>query len=45
MFLSGPQPMSATVSTLFEGEGNLLNDGFCDFAFGSAQNDSIGGGV
>ena len=35
----GPQPMSATVATLFEGEGNLMNDGFCDFAFGFAQND------
>ena len=42
MFLSGPQPMYATVATLFEGEGNLMNDGFCDFAFGSAQNDRGG---
>ena len=42
MFLSVPQPMSATVSTLFEGEGNLMNDGFCDFAFGFAQNDRVG---
>jgi|TARA_Y100000031_G_scaffold134025_1_gene156258 hypothetical protein len=25
-----------------EGEGNLLDDGFCDFAFGSAQNDRGG---
>ena len=42
MFLSGPQPMSATVSTLFEGEGNLMDDGFCDFAFGFPQNDRVG---
>ena len=42
MFLSGPQPMYATVATLFEGEGNLMNDGFCDFAFGFAQNDRGG---
>ena len=26
-----------------EGEGYLLDDGFCDFAFGSAQNDRVGG--
>ena len=25
------------------GEGYLLDDGFCDFAFGSAQNDRVGG--
>ena len=25
-----------------EGEGYLLDDGFCDFAFGSAQNDRVG---
>ena len=25
-----------------EGEGNLLDDGFCDFAFGFAQNDRVG---
>ena len=42
MFLSGPQPMYATVATIFEGEGNLMNDGFCDFAFGFAQNDRVG---
>ncbi len=31
-----------------ENEGSLLDDGFCDFAFGSAQNDregEIGGRV
>ena len=37
------QPQSTTVSPLPEGEGNLLDDGFCDFAFGSAQNDRVGG--
>ena len=26
-----------------EVEGSLLDDGFCDFAFGSAQNDKLGG--
>jgi hypothetical protein len=26
-------------------EGDSLDDGFCDFAFGCAQNDSIGGDV
>jgi hypothetical protein len=25
------------------GEGYFLDDGFCDFAFGSAQNDRVGG--
>ena len=25
------------------GEGYLLDDGFCDFAFGSTQNDRVGG--
>ena len=42
LLLPGPQPTSATVPTLFEGVGNLLDDGFCDFAFGSAQNDRGG---
>jgi len=32
----GPHPPSATVPPLPEGEGYLLDDGFCDFAFGSA---------
>jgi len=26
-----------------EGEGYFLDDGFCDFAFSSAQNDRVGG--
>jgi len=43
-FLSGPHPPSATVPPLPEGEGYSLDDGFCDFAFGSAQNDRVGGG-
>ena len=37
-----PQPTSATVATLFKGEGNLLDDGFCVFSFGFAQNDRGG---
>ena len=28
---------------LLGGEGYLLDDGFCDFAFGYAQNDRVGG--
>ena len=43
VFLSGPHPPSATVPPLPEGEGYFLDDGFCDFAFGSAQNDRVGG--
>ena len=43
VFLSGPHPPSATVPPLPEGEGYSLDDGFCDFAFGSAQNDRVGG--
>jgi len=41
----GPHPLSAMVPPLPEGGGYSLDDGFCDSAFGSAQNDSIGGGV
>ena len=43
VFLSGPHPPSATFPPLQEGEGYFLDDGFCDFAFGSAQNDRVGG--
>jgi len=43
VFLSGPHPPSATVPPLPEGEGYFLDDGFCDFAFGFAQNDRVGG--
>ena len=39
----GTHPQSATILPLPEGEGNLMDDGFCDFAFGSAQNDRVGG--
>ena len=39
----GPHPLSATVPLLPEDEGYFLDDGFCDFAFGSAQNDRVGG--
>ena len=38
----GTHPQSATILPLPEGEGNLMDDGFCDFALGSAQNDSGG---
>ena len=38
----GTHPQSATILPLPEGEGNLLDDGFCDFAFGFAQNDRGG---
>jgi len=39
--LPRPHPPSATVPPLPEGEGYFLDDGFCDFAFGSAQNDRV----
>jgi len=39
---SGLHPQSVTVPPLPEGEGNLLENGFCDFAFGFAQNDRGG---
>ena len=42
MFWSGAQPTYATFPSLPEGEGNLLDDGFCDFAFGFVQNDRVG---
>jgi len=41
MLFPGPHPPSATVPPLPEGEGYLWDDGFCDFAFGSAQNDRV----
>ena len=37
----GTHPQSATILPLPEGEGNLMDDGFCDFALGSAQNDRV----
>ena len=39
----GPHPPSATVPFLPEDEGSLMEYGFCDFAYGSAQNDKLGG--
>ncbi len=44
-YFPNPHPSSATVSTVPEDDGYSWDDGFCDFAFGSAQNDSIGGDV
>ena len=43
VLLPGPHPPSATVQPLPKGEGYFLEDGFCDFAFGSAHNDRVGG--
>ena len=40
-----PHPPSPTAPPLPEDEGYSWDDGFCDFAFGSAQNDSIGGDI
>ena len=41
VFLSVLHPPSGTVPPPPEGEGYFLDDGFCDFAFGSAQNDRV----
>ena len=41
VFFPDPHPPSATVPPLPEGEGFFLDDGFCDFAFGFAQNDRV----
>ena len=43
VFLFGHHSQSTKVSLQPESEDNLLDDGFCDFAFGSAQNDRLGG--
>ena len=43
MLFPGPQPTYATVPSLPEGGGYFLENGFCDFAFGSAQNDRVRG--
>ena len=37
-----PYPASMKVSNVPEDEGYSWNNGFCDFTFGSAQNNSIG---
>ena len=42
VFLSGSHPPSGTVSPLPESGGYLLDDGFCDFVFGFAQNERGG---
>ena len=41
MLSPGSHSPSATVPPFPEGEGYFLDDGFCDFAFGSAQNDRV----
>ena len=38
-----PYPASKKVASVSEDEGYSWNNGFCDFAFGSAQNDKVGG--
>ena len=38
-----PYPASKKIATAPEDEGYSWNNGFCDFAFGSAQNDRVGG--
>ena len=43
VFLSGPQPMSSMIPLLPDDEGYLFDNGFCDFAFGFAQNDRVEG--
>jgi hypothetical protein len=37
-----PYPASKKVASVPEGGGYSWDDGFCDFAFGSAQNDRVG---
>ena len=41
-FFPEPYLASKKVASVPEDEGYSWNNGFCDFAFGSAQNDSIG---
>ena len=43
MLFPGPQPTYATVPSLPESENFSSDDGFCDFAFGSTQNDRLRG--
>ena len=40
-FFPGPHSSSKTAPPLREGKVDLLDDGFCNFAFGSAQNDKV----
>jgi len=42
-FFVWPSPTVCDGPPLPEGEGYFLDDGFCDFAFGFAQNDRVGG--
>ena len=42
MLFPGRLPPSAIVPSLPKGEGYFMEDGFCDFAFGLAQNDRGG---
>ena len=39
--LHRPSPSVCDGPPLAEGEGYFLDDGFCDFAFGFAQNDRV----
>jgi len=43
--LTRPSPSVCDGPPLPEDGGYSWDDGFCDYAFGSAQNDSIGGDV
>ena len=38
-----PHPASKKIASVPEDKGYSWDDGFCDFAIGSAQNDNIGG--
>ena len=42
-YSSPAHPPSATAPPLPKDEGYFMDDGFCDFAFGFAQNDREGG--
>ena len=43
LLFPGPLPPSAIVPSFPKGEGYFFDDGFCNFAFGFAQNDREGG--
>ena len=38
-----PYPASKKIASVPADKGYSQDDGFCDFAFGSAQNDKVGG--
>ena len=42
VFLPDPHPPYSTVPPLSPCARGMLEDGFCDFAFSSAQNDRMG---